>query len=107
MLAFAAVLGKTSKQGVDEDKYLVWKKILIGLLISVPVLFVVLSLLMSADTEFERMMGEIPQLFQLVDGENVIRSIVVLIYTFAFFGLMQVLWNKQIKAIVQKDGPFI
>ena len=102
-VAFAYLIGKLSKQGVDEKKYLVWKKILIGVLISVPVLFVVLSLLMSADTEFERMMGGIPQLFKLVDEEIIFRTIVVLIYTFAFFGLMQVLWNKQIKAIVQKE----
>ncbi|MGJ7921690.1 DUF4153 domain-containing protein [Neobacillus sp. LXY-4] len=102
-IGFMAVLGKLFKQGVNEDKYVIWKKISIGLLISIPVLYVVLTLLMSADSQFERMMGEIPQLFQIVDAEDIMRMIVVLIFTFAFFGLLQVLFNKQIKAIIQKE----
>ncbi|WP_041580484.1 DUF4153 domain-containing protein [Bacillus sp. 1NLA3E] len=100
----ASVLGKIFKQGLNEDKYIIWKKILIGLFISIPVFLVVLPLLMSADTQFERMMGDIPQLFQIIDVESFIRVIVVLIYTLAFFGLMQVLLKKQIKAIMNKDN---
>lgn len=103
-IVFTSVLGKVFKQSVNEDKFIIWKKILIGLLISIPVLYVVLTLLMSADTQFERLMGEIPQLFQVIDEEKVIRVIVVLIYTFAFFGLLQVLFQKEIKAIIHKEN---
>jgi hypothetical protein len=100
---FAAVLGKVFKQSVNEDKFLIWKKILIGFVISIPVLYVVLTLLMSADTQFEKLMGGIPQQFQIIDAEGVFRVIVVMIYTFTFFGLMQVLFKKQIKAIIHNE----
>ena len=100
IIGFVAVLFK--HQGT-ENKYVIWKKILIGFLISIPVLFVVINLLMSADTQFERMMGSIPQLFHFMDDEDIIRMIIVLIFTFAFFGLLQVLYNKQIKTIIQKE----
>ncbi len=99
---FAGTIGKVFKSGVDESKYIVWKKVFIGLLISIPVLFVVLRLLMSADTQFELLIGGIPQWFKLVDAETVMRVLVVIFYTFAFFGLLQVLFKKHIKAI-EKD----
>lgn len=102
-IGFTSVLGKVFKQGMDESKYQQWKKVLIGVLISLPVLFVVLQLLMSADSQFERMIGGIPQWFQHVDAEILLRIIAVFIYTFAFFGFFQVLFLKQIKAIKQAD----
>jgi hypothetical protein len=98
---FAGTLGKIVKSGVDESKYLVWKKVLIGLLLSIPVLFVVLRLLMSADSHFELLIGGIPHWFEVVNAETVMRVIIILFYTFAFFGLLQVLFKKQIKAIQQ------
>ncbi|WP_312470158.1 DUF4173 domain-containing protein [Neobacillus sp.] len=100
--AFAALFGKGLKQGVDEDKLLIWKKILIGMLISVPVLLIVLKLLISADTQFERMIGGIPDWFRILDAEGIIRLITILIYTAAFFGFMQVLVKKQIKVMMQQ-----
>ncbi|MEW9050154.1 MAG: DUF4173 domain-containing protein [Neobacillus sp.] len=92
------------KKGMDESRYEVWKKVLTGVLISIPVLFVVLQLLMSADTQFERLMGEIPQWFQMVDAEAVIRVLAVVFCTFAFFGLMQVLFKKHINAVQQETN---
>ncbi|WP_045521886.1 DUF4153 domain-containing protein [Neobacillus niacini] len=100
---FASLMGKFFKQGIDESKFQVWKKVSIGILISVPVLFVVLGLLMSADTQFEKMLGGIPQWFQLLDAEVVFRIITVLFCTFVFFGLMQVLIKKQIN-VMTHDG---
>ncbi len=100
---FGSFVGSLFKQGLDESKYRVWKKISIGILISVPILFVVLRLLMSADTQFERMLGVIPQWFQLLDVEIIFRIAAILFYTFAFFGLMQALLKKQINSIIQ-DG---
>lgn len=98
---FASLIGKVLKQGVDENKYLVWKKVSIGILISLPVLFVVLQLLMSADSQFERMLGGIPQWFQLLNGETIFRIIAVLFCTLTFFALMQALIKKQINAMIQ------
>jgi hypothetical protein len=105
---FASLMGKFFKQGMDESKFQVWRKIMIGILISVPVLFVVLGLLMSADTQFEKIMGAIPQWFQLIDAEVVIRIIIVLFFTFSFFSFMQVLMRKQISVNIQDSGmqPF-
>jgi hypothetical protein len=100
---FSAVLGAGAKHGVGGDKWLVWKKILIGVVISFPVLLVVLKLLMAADSEFERIVGGIPEWFTVVDAEGVIRVIIVLIMTLGFFGFMQVLLIKQISVIKQQD----
>ena len=61
----AAYLGKGIKRGVNGDKLLVWKKVLIGIVISFPVLAVVLRLLMTADSQFERILGGIPNWFDL------------------------------------------
>ncbi len=98
---FAAILGKGLKSGVNEDKLLVWKKVLIGVVISVPVLGVVLSLLMTADAQFERLVGGIPNWFRVLDAEGIIRMIVILFCMAAFFGLMQALYKKQIKVSEQ------
>ncbi len=101
---FASLIGKVLRQGMDESKYQVWKKVCIGILISVPVLFVVLGLLMSADSQFERLIGGIPHWVQLINGEVVFRIMVVLFYTFAFFGLLQALMKKQINAITSNGN---
>jgi len=100
--SFAAYVSKGLKRGVDEDKLLIWKKVLIGVVISIPVLAVVLRLLATADTQFERILGGIPDWFRVVDAESVIRFIVIIFGTSAFFGLMQVLFQKQIKVLKQE-----
>ena len=47
----------------NNEKHLhVWKKILIGILISVPFLFIILNLLIEADTQFERLISTLPHL---------------------------------------------
>jgi hypothetical protein len=97
---FASYIGKFFKQGIEESRFQVWKKVGIGILISLPVLFVVLMLLMSADTEFERMMGDIPQWFDELDGEIIGRILVVLFFTLAFFSFLQTLIQKQINAVI-------
>lgn len=101
-VSIMGVFSKGIKGGVDDGKYLVWKKILVGILISLPVLFIVLNLLMAADSQFSRIIGGIPHWFHKVDAETVMRFIITFVYTFAFFGLMQVLFHKQIKAIKQQ-----
>ncbi|WHY88262.1 DUF4173 domain-containing protein [Neobacillus novalis] len=100
--AFAGLFGKGLKQGVAEDKLIIWKKVMIGVLISVPVLLIVLRLLMSADTQFERLIGNIPDWFHIFDTEGIIRFIIILFCTAAFFGFMQVLIKKQIKVMKQQ-----
>ncbi|WML39231.1 DUF4173 domain-containing protein [Neobacillus sp. OS1-2] len=98
----AAYLGKGIKGSVNEDKLLIWKKVLIGVVISVPVLAVVLRLLMTADSKFEQILGGIPNWFRVVDTESFIRIIFILIATAAIFCLLQVLLQKQIKVMKQE-----
>jgi Domain of unknown function (DUF4173) len=78
----------------NEKQLDVWKKILIGILISVPLLFIILNLLIEADTQFERLIGNLPHLISF-RVDYVFRLIVILIYTFGFFGFMQVLLKKK------------
>ncbi|OIK15015.1 hypothetical protein BIV60_10820 [Bacillus sp. MUM 116] len=101
IVSFIEVLSKGIKVGKDESKFLVWKKIFIGILLSLPVLFVVMNLLITADSQFSRIIGGFPQWFNQLDAAIIMRIIITLIYTFAFFGFMQVLFHKQIKAIKQ------
>ncbi|WHY79588.1 DUF4173 domain-containing protein [Neobacillus sp. WH10] len=99
---FATYLGKGLRRGVDEDRLIIWKKVLIGVVISIPVLAVVLRLLVSADSQFERIIGGFPDWFRVVDAESVFRLFAIIIFTAAFFGLMQVLFQKHIKVIKQE-----
>ena len=101
--AYTASFGKSAKNGVDDHKFLIWKKILIGVVISLPVLAVVLRLLMTADSQFALMVGGIPDLFRVVDAEGIMRLVVVLICMGAFFGLMQVLFKKQLEVMQHQD----
>lgn len=102
--AFASLFGKGLKSGVDEDKFLIWKKVMIGVFISIPVLTVVLRLLMTADSQFERLVGGIPNWFRVVDAESIFRLIVILFCMAAFFGIMQALIKKQVKVIKQQEN---
>ncbi|MBS4176522.1 DUF4153 domain-containing protein [Lederbergia citrea] len=93
---FTKHIAKFIKGNRNQKKgYDIWKKILIGIAISVPFLFVILNLLISADAQFERLLSGIPNLLSF-KADNVFRLIVILIYTFSFFGFMQALLQKNI-----------
>ncbi|MEH7415292.1 DUF4173 domain-containing protein [Neobacillus drentensis] len=102
-VAFTASLGKLVKRGADDNNLQVWKKVLIGVVISVPVLAVILRLLMSADSQFAQLVGGVPDLFQMVDPEGIMRLIVVFLCMGIFFGVMQVLYKKQMMVMKQND----
>nr|WP_263327601.1 DUF4173 domain-containing protein [Neobacillus sp. Marseille-Q6967] len=101
-IAFISLFSNFISKSVNGSKYQVWKKVLMGVIISVPVLFVVLQLLMSADSQFERMVAGIPNWFRVVDVESGLRMTIILIYCFAFFALLQILIKKQIKTLQQE-----
>ena len=103
-MGFVSLIGKSAKQCVHQDKLLIWKKILLGIAISLPILFVVLNLLVSADAQFEQLIGGIPQWFQVITGERIIRFIIILILTGVFFGFMQVLSSRHLSTIKQKTN---
>ncbi|MEH7073295.1 DUF4153 domain-containing protein [Neobacillus drentensis] len=103
-IGFVGLIGKSAKQGVNEDKLLIWKKIILGVVISLPILFVVLNLLVSADAQFEQLIGGIPQWFQVITGERIIRCIIIFILTAVFFGFMQVLSSRNPTIIKQQTN---
>ncbi|MBS4209449.1 DUF4173 domain-containing protein [Bacillus sp. FJAT-50079] len=91
---FTKYVAKLLMRSNNKKQYDVWKKVIIGICISIPLLFLILQLLVSADAHFEKLVSEIPNLLT-IDAETVFRIIIILLYTFGFFGFMQVLINKQ------------
>jgi hypothetical protein len=102
--SFAALIGKGLKRGTNEDKLLVWKKVILGIAISLPILFVVLNLLISADAQFERLIGGIPQWFHVINVESVLRLFIILFCTVVFFGFMQLLYNRHLNGVKQQTN---
>jgi hypothetical protein len=69
------------------------RKVLIGLLLAVPFLFIIVTLLASADSIFQSWLAEIPNLFKGVSlGDWILRAIVAIfisLYTFTYlWGLL-------------------
>ncbi|MCM3110743.1 DUF4153 domain-containing protein [Lederbergia lenta] len=101
---FTKYIGRLFKPSRNKKQYDVWKKILIGIIISVPFLFIILNLLMSADAQFARLLSNIPN-FINIRVDYIFRLVVILIYTFGFFGFMQVLLQKNTSILEKKDSP--
>lgn len=78
----------------------VWKKVFIGIVISLPFLLIILKLLISADAQFERLLRGIPNMISF-QPEYFFRAVIVLFCTFLFFGYMQTL-RKKMNSIKQK-----
>ena len=92
---FLMHVAKLSFRGLEESKSAAIRKVLIGVVISFPLLFVIVNLLVSADQQFGNLLGAIPRwLLGLKIGEEVLRTVAIGIYTLAIFGLLQVLRVK-------------
>lgn len=94
-LLFAGHTVKLFQGKNDPKKIEVGKKIFIGVAISVPLLFIVLNLLISADTEFARILNHLPDLLTF-RTEYVIRICTALVYALGFFGFMKALLQRTI-----------
>ena len=99
---FTKHIAKLFNRNSNKKHNDVWKKILIGIVISIPFLFVILNLLISADAQFERILSSLPNLISF-RADYVFRLIIILIYTFGFFGFMQV-FCKRIFISLQRKG---
>lgn len=87
---------KLAVRGLEQSKSATIRKVLIGLAISFPLLFVIVNLLVSADQQFGNLLGAFPRwLLGLKIEEEVLRTIAITTYTLGIFGLFQVLRNKQ------------
>lgn len=87
---------KLASRGLNEKTTAVLKKILIGVAISFPLLFVIINLLVSADQQFGEMLGTLPRwLSGLRIEEEILRTAAIIFYALSIFGLLQVLKKKQ------------
>lgn len=87
---------------------IVWKKVFTGMVLSLPVLVLVLYLLSTADDQFKQMVGNLPEWLNQINPVTVFRFIVVLAYTFVFFGILSVLRRKKTKVYENRpDSPLI
>jgi hypothetical protein len=104
---FTSSLRINAKKGMEQNKFIVIKKVLIGLILSIPVLAIVLTLLMSADSKFKQLVEGFPDWFHVISAETIFRIMIILIIAIVFFGILQVLHFKQIKIIedVAKKVP--
>ncbi|WP_242985928.1 DUF4153 domain-containing protein [Oceanobacillus zhaokaii] len=90
--AFCKVLFRRIFKNMNETTIQLIKRIVIGLAIGIPLLFVVIVLLMSADAVFEELILYLPNfVFQLSFQEWIFRFILVILITLLFFGIFQVL----------------
>lgn len=81
-----SIVGVLAKKRMDEQKYEVGKRVLLGLLISAPILFFVTYLLMSSDAQFSHMMYRIPNWFiSLSPWSAIFQVIIVIGVTLALF----------------------
>lgn len=78
-------------QNTDESTSQTVKRVMLGILIGVPLLGVITALLMSADAVFKDIVLRLPQFMVNLDFEGIFRIVAVLIFTFLFFGILQVL----------------
>lgn len=92
----------------NKQKTLVWKKVLSGVILSIPVLVLVLYLLSSADDQFKQMIGNLPEWLNKINPETIFRLVVILGYTFFIFGFLSVLQQKKVKVYEKNsDAPFM
>lgn len=101
-VAFIKYTSRLSKNCNNKMQFDVWKKILIGIGISVPFLFIIINLLIKADTQFARILGNIPTLITF-RGDLVSRIVIIFIISLVFFGFLQVLLQRKMD-VIQKDG---
>lgn len=73
-------------------------KVLIGLLVSIPLLMMIVSLLASADEVFNHWLGQIPNLFENINiNEFIGRTILVLLVTCVLFSYFWSLINQKLQ----------
>jgi hypothetical protein len=93
-------------KGMDQQATAILKRVIIGIVISIPLLFVIINLLVSADQQFGDMIGTFPRwLSGLRIEEEIARVVAILFYSLSIFGILQVLKKKRPVAepLAEKD----
>lgn len=83
------VLRRTGGSNMKDERKQILKKVLIGLVISFPLLLVVITLLSSADGVFHHVLDELPYLLERISfGEGVVRTLWIVLLGMGLFGLV-------------------
>lgn len=82
------------KRNIDESTYRTSKKIGIGLLIALPLVFVILILLLSADSQFANLIYSIPQFFTNIKAD--------LFWTIGKIGFLTLFFYSYFKVVTKK-----
>lgn len=98
LIRFLTFGGLKMKKSMNKQSAEVFKRVMLGIIIALPLLFFVTILLVSADSDFGRIVTKFPNwLLQINVSENIFRFLVISFYSLSFFGLLQVLIKKDIK----------
>lgn len=85
---------------MNDQTAQILKRVLIGLAIGIPMLFVITGLLMSADAIFQDVMLRLPAfILQLNFLEGFLRTAFIVVVGFLFFGVFQVLFTQEESAV--------
>ncbi|MDG5470457.1 DUF4173 domain-containing protein [Jeotgalibacillus sp. ET6] len=76
-------------RNIDEQKRKVWSKVFYGLLLSIPLLFIVIVLLMSSDLYFTTILTQIPSWFTLLSVNTLQDILLILLFGCLFYGVFQ------------------
>lgn len=91
-----AITGRKVKRNMDESTYRTGKKIGIGILISLPLLFVITFLLSAADAKFGQLLSSIPQKMINLNFEYIWRGIKIFMMAIIFFCYLKVVAKKTV-----------
>ena len=105
------IAGEFIKRKMNAKKYGVANKVFIGLVLSIPLVFIIIALLSSADQIFGYFMGNIFHVFEKIDIENLIpQLILVFIVSLALASYMISLSEdkkvENIEQIKERDKAF-
>ncbi|WP_078380482.1 DUF4153 domain-containing protein [Sutcliffiella halmapala] len=96
--------GRKLKRRVNEDTYQTGKKVCIGIIISIPLLFVITTLLSSADEKFSRVLSSIPDIFFSFQTDILWRVLFISFLTILFYCYLKVVGKKtNIATVILKE----
>ncbi|MGG3925393.1 DUF4173 domain-containing protein [Metabacillus fastidiosus] len=94
---------KWMKGKMNEKNYNIFKKIMIGLLISIPLLWTVLYLLMSSDDKFKQLLIDIPSLFANLNIGSFIFQFLIIFIVFSSLLAYITILNKKLQLQVKEE----
>ena len=84
-----AMLKNKASQRMQEGQRTIFRKIMLGVLTALPLLFIIIALLTSADRMFNELLGTMPRwIMNLSPGEGTFRLVWVVIMGFILFGYL-------------------